>query len=146
MHYFAVIYRLKEGSYGISFPDFPEAFTFGQTYDEAIVMGADALAIAVEERAKARSPLPEPSTLDQARAWAQAGLDDPERAEGVDVSFAPMLQYMEAPSVDLTPVRISVSVAKSALETIDAAAKAAGMTRSGYLVHAALMRAAEVPA
>ena len=47
-------------------------------------------------------------------------------------------QYLAAPALDMVPVRVSISIPKSALEVIDEKAKGAGFTRSGFLAHAAL--------
>src|SRR5690349_18013074 len=46
----------------VSFPDFPEAHTFGDTTDEALARAADALATAIDAYIKDRRPIPPPST------------------------------------------------------------------------------------
>jgi predicted RNase H-like HicB family nuclease len=122
-----------EGGYVVSFPDFPEAFTQGEDMEECLTMGADVLSIAVEEYAKSRKDLPEPSTLQQVKFWAEKEKNSPGIAEG-DMLF----QLFQAPTMDLTPVRVSVSFSKSALEQIDRKASHAGFTRSGFLAHAAM--------
>lgn len=45
----------------VSFPDFPEAHTFGETEDEALVRAKDALATVIDAYIKARRPLRPPS-------------------------------------------------------------------------------------
>ncbi|MDR2712498.1 MAG: type II toxin-antitoxin system HicB family antitoxin, partial [Clostridiales bacterium] len=132
-YYFAVFMPTVEEHYAVEFPDFPEGFTQGNDLADCLVMGADVLAIAVEEYAKARKPLPEPSSFEQVKAWAERQ----KGSEGLVPDRDFLFQLFQAPSVDMTPVRVSVSFAKSALDAIDAKAKRAGFTRSGFLAHAA---------
>jgi metal-responsive CopG/Arc/MetJ family transcriptional regulator len=54
-----------------------------------------------------------------------------------------MFQFFAAPETDATPVRVSVSLAKSVLASVDQKAKLFGMTRSGLLAAAALAYAPE---
>lgn len=71
---------VREGGYAVEFPDIPEAFTQGENLEECMVMGAEVLAIAVEEYAKARKELPTPSNLDEVEAWAETQKNDPSLA------------------------------------------------------------------
>jgi predicted RNase H-like HicB family nuclease len=135
-HYFAVFIPAREGGYSIAFPDFPEAISQGDDLGECMVMAADALALTVEEYVKARRELPQPSGLDDAQAWwERERTEDP---SGVDVSRSALYQLFAAPEVDATPVRISVSLAKAVLASVDQKAKLLGLTRSGLLAAAAL--------
>ena len=132
-HYFAIFYPLAEGGYMVDFPDIPEAFSEGADLDECMRLGAEVLAMAVEEYAKARKDLPPPSSLEAVKEVAANGMAAP----GTDASRAPLLQLFAAPRVDMTPVRISVSLPKSVLEDIDRKAQQQGLTRSGFLARAA---------
>ena len=132
-YYFAVFMPTAEGHYAVEFPDFPEGFTQGNDLADCLVMGADVLSIAVEEYARARKRLPEPSSFEQVRAWAASQRGGKGLAHDREFLF----QLFQAPSADMTPVRVSVSFSKSALDAIDAKAKKAGFTRSGFLAHAA---------
>ncbi len=131
-YYFLVFLPVVEGGYAILSPDYPELTSQGDTLEECMTMGTDALAIVAEEYAKARKPLPEPSNMAQARAFAVSETDD-----SVDLSREPILQLIQAPNVDMTPVKISISLSKADLEAIDAKARRLGMTRSGLLASAA---------
>ena len=131
--YFAGFFRTQEGPYAVFFPDFPEAFTQGDTLDECLTLGADVLAIVVDEYTKERKALPQPTPFEKAWGWAVEFGKDADLAQGAE----PILQLFRAPDIDLTPVRISVSIAKSTLDEIDAKAGQLGMTRSGFLVKAA---------
>lgn len=133
-YYILTFIPAVEGGYCILSPDFPEITSRGDDLAECMVMGADALAIMAEEYAKARRELPVPSTMEQARAFAaEETKDDDDVDQGREVVF----QLFQAPSVDMTPVKISISLPKAELEAIDAKAKWLGMTRSGLLVSAA---------
>ena len=131
--YFAVFMPAVEGGHVVAFPDFPEAFTQGDTLDECLLMGADALSITVEEYAKARKFLPEPSSLEKIREWAEKERN----SEGLLPDGEVLYQLFIAPEADMTPVRVTVSIAKSVLDSIDEKARISGLTRSGFLVTAA---------
>lgn len=131
--YFEVFLPTVEGGYAIVSPDFPELVSQGDTLEECVVMGADALAIVAEEYAKVRRALPEPASLEQVRRYAAEEM----QGEGADTSREPLFQLFQAPNVDLTPVKISISLPKADLEAIDAKARRLGMTRSGLMTKAA---------
>lgn len=133
-YYFAVFQPAKEGGYAVQFPDFPEAFTQGENFEDAMEMAKDILAITLEEYTKARRAFPRPSTLEDITKWAELHRDD----EGLDTSRQFHIQAFSAPSIDMTPVRITVSFAKSVLDEIDAKAQQAGLPRSKFLAKAAL--------
>lgn len=97
--YFAVFMPIREGGYSVEFPDIPEAFTQGDTLEECLVSGNDVLAIAAEEYAKAHKDMPEPSTLEQAEAWAEEQKGEP----GIDASRRSLLQLFRVPAVDMAP-------------------------------------------
>lgn len=132
-HYIAVFMPTTEGMYSIGFPDFPEAISEGNSLDDCMVMAADALAITVEEYVKARRTLPAPSSLAQAKVWAEGYKEDP----GLIPDGELMYQLFAAPEMDATPVRVSVSLAKSVLANVDQKAKLLGLTRSSFLTRAA---------
>ena len=133
MYYAALFIPAKEGGYAIYFPDIPEAITEGDTLEEGLDMARDALAISLEEYARERRPLPNPSPVEVLEAAMQSDM----QAEGVDKSRKPLLQFFNAPDVDLSPVKLNISMTRGALADIDAKAARLGMTRSGFLVRAA---------
>lgn len=96
-------------------------------------MATDAVSNVVEAYGKARKMLPEPSDAATAKRKVEETLD----ALGETVTSGMVLQLVPAPSVDLTPVKISISVPRTMLDSIDAKARTSGMTRSGFLVAAA---------
>ena len=117
-YYYAAFIPDEKGGYSIFCPDFPEVAS---------------QALTVEEYAKARHPLPEPCGLAEARRRIEKELEELEAPAAGEILY----QLIPAPSVDLTPVKISLSIAKSVLESIDAKAARSGMTRSGFMAAAA---------
>lgn len=51
------------GSFNVTFPDIPEAITFGTTRDQALAMAADALETALDFYFEDRRPVPLPSPV-----------------------------------------------------------------------------------
>jgi predicted RNase H-like HicB family nuclease len=134
MHYYiAVFLPAPEGGYTIMYPDIPEALSQGRDLAESMQNAAEALALVVEAYAKSRKALPAPSGMEAVRAWAEKE----SASGGVDASRECLFPLFAAPEVDMTPVRVTVSIAKSVLENIDEKARLAGLTRSGFLVTAA---------
>lgn len=132
-YYFAAFLPTVEGGYFVRFPDVPEAFTQGEDFGDAMEMAADVLEIAVEEYLCARKDLPPPSSLEAVIAWAEEHCHD----AGLLADKNYHVQGFAVPDMDMTPVRVSVSIAKSVLQAIDQKAKMANLTRSGLLVEAA---------
>ena len=115
------------------FPDIPEALSQGGDLAESMKNAAEALVMVSEEYAKSRKVLPIPSGMEAIRGWAEKE----KASDGVDASRECLFPIFAVPDADMTPVRVTVSIAKSALETIDEKARLAGLTRSGFLVTAA---------
>lgn len=129
MAYAIGIIHEENGTFGISFPDFPGAVSTGRSLEEAVAKGAELLAFHVDGMVEEKEAMPALRTLDRLKAdeadWLAGGM-----AVAVPV---------ELPGKS---VRINISVDERDLERIDRAAKAAGRTRSAFLVEAALKRGA----
>ncbi|MGA9641623.1 MAG: type II toxin-antitoxin system HicB family antitoxin [Terriglobales bacterium] len=123
MEYIAYLHKDRGSDYGVSFPDFPGCITAGRTLDEASRMAEEALALHIQGMIEDRDPVPEPSKLeDIAKDAARQGA----------IAF---MVKVEAP--DAT-VRVNITARESQIAKIDELAEAAGMTRSGYMVRAAI--------
>jgi predicted RNase H-like HicB family nuclease len=129
MEYIAYLHKDRDSDYGVSFPDFPGCITAGRSLDEASRMAAEALALHIQGMIEDGDPLPEPSTVDDIAADA-----DRRGAVAFLVSVAPP---------DAT-VRVNITARESQIARIDALAEAAGLTRSGYMVQAAISKRIEV--
>ncbi|MDD3185255.1 MAG: type II toxin-antitoxin system HicB family antitoxin [Anaerostipes sp.] len=63
LFYPAVFHEAEEGGYWISFPDFPECLTDGDTTNEAYEMAVDALGLAITDRKEKKENIPLPTDL-----------------------------------------------------------------------------------
>jgi antitoxin HicB len=61
LDYRALLERDDNDTFLVTFPDFDEAHTFGETKEEALLRAQDALATVIEAYIKDRRPLPAPS-------------------------------------------------------------------------------------
>ena len=57
--YPAIFHSADEGGFWISFPDFPECLTQGESMDDAYNMASEALGLCIDERMKDGEELPE---------------------------------------------------------------------------------------
>lgn len=124
MAYAVGIIHEENGTFGISFPDFPGAISSGRSMEEAVAKGAEMLAFHVEGLAEDRDVPARTRTLDLLRQ------EEPEWfTDGVAV-----LVPVELPGKS---VRINISVDERVLDRIDRAATQSGMSRSSFLAEAA---------
>ncbi len=127
MRYVAFIHHELEVGYGISFPDFPGCVSLGNTVDEAVRHGCEALAFHFEGMVSDGDPIPSPRTIEEIKA-------DDELAEwrlGADIVFVPLLLDRGSSK------RVNISIDRGLLDAIDDEARARGMTRSAFLASAA---------
>jgi predicted RNase H-like HicB family nuclease len=123
MEYIAYLHKEKDSDFGVSFPDLPGCVTAGRTLEEARTMAAEALTLHLAGMVEDGEALPEASTLDRL-------VDDPNRKDAV--AF-----LVEAELPEKT-VRINITAKESQIEAIDRLARRSGMTRSAYMVRAAV--------
>jgi len=124
MEYIAYLHKDRESDFGVSFPDFPGCVTAGKTLEEARRMAEEALALHIEGMAEDGEPIPEPSTIDDVA-------EDP----AMDNAVAFLVR------VDLEKtVRVNITAQEGQINAIDRSAEEMGMTRSAYMVQAALGR------
>ena len=60
--YPAIFHNDEKGGYWISFPDFPECMTQGETMEEAYEMAVEAMGLCIDDRLKNEESLPEVSS------------------------------------------------------------------------------------
>ncbi len=123
MEYIAYLHKDRNSDYGVSFPDFPGCITAGRTLDEAARMAGEALALHIQGMIEDGDLVPEPSKVDDIAADA---------AKRGAIAF---LVSIDPPD---TTVRVNITARESQLAKINALAAAAGLTRSGYMVRAAI--------
>jgi predicted RNase H-like HicB family nuclease len=122
MEYIAYLHKDRKSDFGVSFPDFPGCVTAGKTLDEARRMAAEALALHIDGMAEDGEPIPEPSTIE-------------DLAE--DPAITGAVAFLVSVGSDKT-VRLNITARESELAAIDQKAREAGMTRSAFMVRAAL--------
>ena len=127
MRYVAFLHDDGEPGFGISFPDFPGCISNGETVDDALRRGAEALAFHVEGMLADGESIPPPRSLHDVKAdenltgWLN----------GATIAFVPLILDKGSPR------RINVSLDFGLLRAIDDEAKRRGMTRSAFLSSAA---------
>lgn len=122
MEYIAYLHKDRKSDFGVSFPDFPGCITAGRTLEEARRRAAEALALHIAGMAEDGEVIPKPSTVDDVA-------DDPAMKGAV--------AFLVSANLEKT-VRINITARESQIEKIDRIAQRKGMTRSAYLVQAAL--------
>ena len=126
MRYVSFIHR-DEAGFGVSFPDFPGCVSVGDTVDDAVRHGSEALAFHVEGMVNDGEPLPAPRSIDAIKA-------DPDLAgwrDGADIVLIPLLLDRGSSR------RVNISLDSGLREAIDAEARQRQMTRSAFLATAA---------
>ena len=118
-YYVALIHKEAKSDFGISFPDFPGCISAGSTLQEALAMGAEALAGHIEAMVEAGLKVPAPSSMDRVMARR-------ENRDGVAVMVADS-------EIGDEPERVNVMLPRRLLRRIDAATK----NRSRFLAEAA---------
>ena len=126
MRYVSFIHR-DDAGYGISFPDLPGCASVGDSIDDAIQRGREALAFHVEGLRVDGERIPPPRSIDAIK-------DDPELAdwrEGADLVLIPLLLDRGSSR------RVNISLDRGLLEAIDDEARQRHITRSAFLATAA---------
>jgi predicted RNase H-like HicB family nuclease len=121
--YIALIHKDADSDYGVSFPDFPGLATAGTDLDDAHHMAEQALALHIEGMQVDGEAVPEPSSLETI-------MSDRENRDGVAI-------LVPAPAKAVKAVRVNVTFPEDELARIDRYAEEHGLTRSGFLLHAA---------
>lgn len=118
--YPAIIHKEDNSDWGISFPDFPGCVSAGETIEEALTMGAEALQFHIDGMAEDGEDIPAPQDLEKAAAIAK-------KTHGAMV-------LINADVPDERVERINITLPRSTLRVIDASTS----NRSGFINEAAL--------
>jgi predicted RNase H-like HicB family nuclease len=113
-------------AFGVVVPDLPGCFSAGDTLDEAIENAKEAIELWLETVIDDGGAVPEPSSITKHQAnpefkgwvWAVVTVDISELSDKAE--------------------RVNITIPARVLRRIDAAAKEAGESRSGYIVRRAL--------
>ena len=115
-------------AWGVVVPDLPGCFSAGDTMDEAIASAEEAAAAWLDTALDAGLQIPQPSSLEAIRLR-------PEYA-----SWAFGVIAVDPSVLDESVERVNVTLPKRVLARLDAQARAAGKTRSGWIAGLTLTR------
>ena len=99
MRYVSFIHKNRDSDYGISFPDFPGCVSVGDSIDDAVRRGCEALAFHVEGLLDDSEPIPEPRSIEEIKA-------DPDLADWrhrAEIVLIPLLRDSESSDVSTSP-------------------------------------------
>lgn len=113
-------------AFGVVVPDLPGCFSAGDTLDEAIVGAEEAAAAWIDAALDAGEAVPAPSSLEALR-------QNPAYA---DWTFGVIT--LEPALFDDAVERVNITLPRRVLKRLDAMARAAGESRSGYIAHLTL--------
>jgi predicted RNase H-like HicB family nuclease len=113
-------------AFGIVVPDLPGCFSAGDTLDEAMMAAEEAAAAWIDSALDAGDAVPAPSSLETIRQHA----DFEGWTFGV-ITLDPAL-------LDDAVERVNITLPRRVLKRLDALARAAGESRSGYIAHLTL--------
>ena len=118
-------------AFGVVVPDLPGCFSAGDTLDEALTEAEEAAAAWIDATLDVGGAIPAPSSLDELRGYPDfAGW-----TFGV-ITVDPGL-------LDETVERVNITLPRRVLKRLDALARAAGKSRSGYIANLTLEERSE---
>ena len=113
-------------AFGVVVPDLPGCFSAGDTLDEAMSGVEEAAAAWIDATLDAGGALPPPSDLGALR----------DRPEFAGWSFG--VVTLDPAILDDTTERVNITLPRRVLERLDAQARRAGESRSGYIAQMTL--------
>jgi predicted RNase H-like HicB family nuclease len=108
-------------AFGVAVPDLPGCFSAGDTLDEAMAAAEEAAAAWVDAALDAGQAVPPPSSLETIR-------QSPDYAGWI---FG--IITLDASLLDDTTERVNITLPRRVLKRLDALARAAGESRSGFI-------------
>ena len=112
---------------GVVVPNLPGCFSAGDTMEEAVIQAEDAVTVWLEVALDAGQAIPIPSSIDELRAG---------HAELAGWLWA--LVKVDPAMLDDTLERVNISLPRRVLHRLDARARTAGETRSGFIARMAI--------
>lgn len=116
----------KKQAFGVIVPDLPGCFSAGDSLDEAMASAEEAIAAWIDAALDSGMDIPKPSALEALRN------------ANSDKAWIWGLVNIESAALDDTSERINISLPRRVLRRLDALAKAAGDTRSGFIARMTL--------
>lgn len=117
----------RSTAFGVVVPDLPGCFSAGDTLEEAMANAEEAIAAWIEAALDAGQEIPQPSDIETLRKSRKA-----------HKGWIWALVKIDPAALDDTPERVNISLPRRVLYRLDAQAKAAGETRSGFIARMAM--------
>jgi len=113
-------------AHGVVVPDLPGCFSAGETLDHAVTAAEEAAAAWIDATLDAGGTIPAPSSIEALRA----------RPEYAGWVFGVI--NVDPAALDSSVERVNITLPRRVLLRLDAQARAAGESRSGYIAHLTL--------
>lgn len=126
MRFAVVIHKDESSGYGVTVPDLPGCFSAGDSIEEAILSGHEAIACHLEGLLMDGEPIPE-------RAPVETHQVNLEHKDGIWA-----LIEVDVSKLSSRTRRVNITVPERVLAIVDKMAAREGETRSGLLARAAL--------
>lgn len=114
-------------TFGVVVPDLPGCFSAGDTMEEALAHAEEAISAWIETTLDAGREIPRPSPIDALR-----------KTHKVPKGWIWALVAIDPSTIDDTLERVNISLPRRVLHHLDARARDAGETRSGFIARLAL--------
>ncbi len=114
-------------AWGVVVPDLPGCFSAGDTLEDAMIQAEEAIALWIEVAIDEGKDIPTPSPIEALRA-AHPDFD----------GWTWALVKIDPAMLDDTLERVNISLPRRVLHRLDARARRAGETRSGYIARMAV--------
>jgi predicted RNase H-like HicB family nuclease len=111
---------------GVVVPDLPGCFSAGDTLDEAVTGAEEAAAAWIDAALDAGQAIPGPGSLEELRR------------NPAYTGWTFGVITLDASLLDDTIERVNITLPRRVLKRLDALARAAGESRSGYIAHLTL--------
>ncbi len=116
-------------AFGVVVPDLPGCFSAGDTLEEAFIQAEEAITGWIETALDAGQAIPKPSTIEALR-----------KAHPEYDGWMWGVVKIDPAMLDDKLERVNISLPRRILHRLDAQARAAGETRSGFIASMALSR------
>ena len=128
MHYpIAIEPGNQSTAWGVVVPDLPGCFSAGDTLEQAMVLAEEAITAWIEVAIDAGQDIPAPTDIEALRA-----------AHPEFQSWPWALVKVDPAMLDDTLERVNISLPRRVLHRLDARARSAGETRSGFIARMAV--------
>lgn len=117
----------ESAAWGVVVPDLPGCFSAGDTLEQAMVQAEDAITAWIEVAIDAGQDIPAPSAIEALRA-----------AHPEFEGWLWALVKVDPAMLDDTLERVNISLPRRVLHRLDARARSAGETRSGFIARMAV--------